>query len=187
MTGGAVASGADPRQVALVLPGRAYSADMPLLYYLRALLGQRGWEVLDVSWGTTPPTTDDAVLAVADEALADVRAPRVLLVGKSLGTRAIPLAADRSLPGIWLTPLVTEPSVRSALSRLRAPALLVGGTADPSWDPAVRGLGHEVLEIDGGTHTLDVPGDVEASVAALSRVVSAAARFLDRSETAKGS
>ena len=41
------------------------------------------------------------------------------------------------------------------LRRRTAPALLVGGTADPSWDGALaRELSDDVLELDGADHGL---------------------------------
>ena len=53
-----------------------------------------------------------------------------MLIAKSLGTNAARLAADRSLPAVWLTPLLSTPWITAALGRATAPMLLVGGTAD---------------------------------------------------------
>ena len=54
----------------------------------------------------------------------------MVLIGKSLGTYAAALAAERGLPAIWLTPLLTSDWVVDGLRRSTAPFLLVGGTAD---------------------------------------------------------
>jgi hypothetical protein len=93
-----------------------------------------------------------------------------LLVAKSLTSRAVTLAGDRGLSGIWLTPL-HEPEIAQGFERLGGPALLVGGTADESWDGELpRRAGHEVLELEGADHALQIPGDPLASVDALRRV-----------------
>jgi hypothetical protein len=103
-----------------------------------------------------------------------------LLIGKSLGTLAATLAAERSLPAVWLTPLSTVPWAVTALERASAPFLLVGGTADTIWDGAVaRRLTPHVLEVDDADHGMYVPGPLTGSVAVLARVVVAVEEFLD--------
>jgi hypothetical protein len=93
-------------------------------------------------------------------------------VTKSISSRAVTIAAERKLPGIWLTPLLHEPEIARGFERLSAPALLVGGTADESWNGELaRRAGHEVLEVEGGDHGLQLPGDPLASAAALPRIV----------------
>ncbi|MDM4721463.1 alpha/beta hydrolase [Micromonospora sp. WMMA1363] len=105
---------------------------------------------------------------------------RPLLIGKSLGTVAAVLAAERSLPAVWLTPLLTLPWVTAALGRATAPFLLVGGTTDGFWDGAsARRLSPHVLEIDQGDHGLYVPGPLTESIAVLGRVVVAVEEFLE--------
>jgi hypothetical protein len=44
-----------------------------------------------------------------------------LLIGKSLGTNAARLAAERDLPAIWLTPVLTAPWIPAAIARATAP------------------------------------------------------------------
>jgi hypothetical protein len=61
----------------------------------------------------------------------------------------------------------------------------VHGTADPACDEmvlrdVVAATGSSVLSIDGGDHTLEVEGDVAASVDALVRLTSAVLAFLRR-------
>ena len=104
-----------------------------------------------------------------------------LLIAKSLGTNAATLAAERSLPAVWLTPILTVPWVAAALGRARAPFLLVGGTADAMWDGALaRRLSPYVLEVEGADHGMYVPGPLTDSVEVLGRVVAAMEEFLDR-------
>jgi pimeloyl-ACP methyl ester carboxylesterase len=103
-----------------------------------------------------------------------------LLIGKSLGTNAASLAADRSLPAVWLTPVLTMPWVAAGLARATAPCLLVGGTADKLWDSALaRRLSAHVLEVEDADHGMYVPGPLTDSIAVLARVVTAVEEFLD--------
>ncbi|WP_369068843.1 alpha/beta hydrolase [Kineococcus terrestris] len=165
-------------RTATVLPGRGYTCDGPLLRDVRRLLRERGWTVRTVRW-TTPPTPRE-LLALAPDLLDGMRARPHLVVAKSLSTRLLPAAVERDLPGIWLTPLLREADVVSAATRSSAPALLVGGSADPYWDGgAARRSGRRVLEVAGADHSVEVPGDAAATARALQAVVAAAAGFLD--------
>jgi hypothetical protein len=169
---------------AVVLPGGSFGPGAGLLMYAGAVAGSRGAAVHRHWWSSDPP--DPAVPAVEDWVRAEVvpvldrLGGRPLLIGKSLGTTAAGLAAERALPAVWLTPLLTLPRVSAALGRAKAPFLLVGGTADPYWDSAAaRRLSPHVLEVGGADHGMSVPGPVAGSVAILGRVVAAMEEFLD--------
>lgn len=175
---------------AVLLPGRAYAVSAPLLARAGEVLAADGWDVRPVHWDAPAPLPGSVAPAVAEgfvvrhlrEATADLppgRSGEVLVVAKSLGTRAASYAASRSWSAAWMTPLLTDPSCRAGIAANRAPQLLVGGTADPYWDRAVAaGLGRaatvEVLEVAGADHGL-VLGDAGATAAALDR----AGRTLD--------
>ncbi|MCI2238581.1 hypothetical protein MO973_32290 [Paenibacillus sp. TRM 82003] len=168
----------DGDRVATVLPGRGYTCDAPLLHHLRLLLHAEGWTVRTVRWGTPP--SPEQLHELAPDLIGAVQAPRHLVVAKSLTTRLLPLAVELDLPGIWLTPLLREPGVRAAATRAGVPTLLVGGSADPCWDSdAATRSGQQVLELPRANHSLEVPGDLDASLQALHTVVVGAARFLD--------
>ncbi|SIR96814.1 alpha/beta hydrolase [Micromonospora avicenniae] len=112
--------------------------------------------------------------------LIDKIGGRPLLIGKSLGTNAAAIAAERSLPAVWLTPLLDLPWVADALDRATAPFLLVGGTADKRWDGDVaRRLTPHTLEVEGADHGMYVPGPLTESITVLSQVVVAVEEFLD--------
>jgi hypothetical protein len=103
-----------------------------------------------------------------------------LLIGKSLGTHAAALAAERELVAVWLTPVLTSEFVVGGLRRSTAPFLLVGGTADKLWDSQLaRELTPYVLEIDDADHGMFVPGRLAASAAVLGQVATAVEDFLD--------
>jgi hypothetical protein len=101
-------------------------------------------------------------------------------VAKSIGTLAAPVVADRGVAAIWLTPLVKLDFVAAAMRRSPAPALLVGGTGDPTWDSAIaRQIGRPVLEIAGADHSLYVPGPLRESARVLGEVATAIETFFD--------
>lgn len=165
-----------------MLPGGRYGPDRPLLTYAADAAAARGAEILAVTWD--PPYDPDAVPIEDAVPWVTARIPpvdgRPLLIGKSLGTNAAAFAADRGLPAVWLTPLLTVAPVVDALRRATAPALLVGGTADRFWDGRLaRELSPHVLEVDGADHGMYVPGRLAGSAAVLGRVVTAVEDFLD--------
>jgi hypothetical protein len=170
-----------PSRVASVFPGRGYTPDRSLLYYCRMLLLDRGWTVREVWWVDGDETDPEAVLVQATRELDEVSAGLHLVVAKSLGTFALPLAVERGLPGVWLTPILTEASIATAVRHLSAPSLLVGGSKDRLWDGRVaRQSAADVLELDGANHSLEFGESVEPSLAALQQVVSRVATFVDR-------
>jgi hypothetical protein len=145
---------------------------------------QRGATVHRYSWSQAFPEPDAPEIEgwVSGEVgpLIDTVGGRPLLIAKSLGTNAAAIAAKRSLPAVWLTPLLTLPWVADALGRATAPFLLVGGTADNTWDGDIaRRLSPHVLEVEGADHGMYVPGPLTESIAVLSRVVVAVDEFLD--------
>jgi hypothetical protein len=72
------------------------------------------------------------------------------------------------------------PWIVDELRRSTAPLLLVGGTADKSWDGDVaRELTPHVVEIPDADHGMLIPGPLQRSAAKLGEVISAVERFLD--------
>jgi hypothetical protein len=173
-------------RAAVLVPGGGYTTDGPLLMYARLAVERRGGHAHRIAW--TPPepwsgahawVADQVAAAVSETATATgVSAP--LVIGKSLGSLAAPLAADRGLAAVWFTPLLTDPPTVAALRRATAPCLLVGGTADGLWDgAAARSVTPHVVEVAGADHGLIVPGGLAGSAAVLGQVITAVERFLD--------
>jgi hypothetical protein len=181
----------DPARAALVIPGGMYGPHAPLLMYASEAARLRAASVHPLMWGRPheprrldplargPWVLTDVVPAL--DRLAEERpgaAP--LLIGKSLGTYASALAADRTLPAVWLTPVLDAEWVVDGLRRSTAPFLLVGGTADPMWKgDLARELTSYVLEVEGADHGMYVPGRLAACAAVLGRVATAVEDFLD--------
>ncbi|MEV0005843.1 alpha/beta hydrolase [Micromonospora sp. NPDC050980] len=164
---------------AVLAPGRGYDTRGPLFVYLAEALRRLGFEVHEVTWRLDELRLDAAPGWVAAQLAPVLDAGADLLVGKSLGSFAAPLAADRGIPAVWLTPLLHDPAVRDPLGRATAPFLLAGGTADPSWDGAVaRRLTPHVVEVADADHSMMTPGPLARSAEALGRVCTAVEEFV---------
>jgi hypothetical protein len=169
---------------AVVIPGGMFGPAAGMLMYVGDVAERRGARVYRHVWSQDPPSGFDAHLEgwVRGEIwqLLDAMDGRPLLIGKSLGTFGAAVAAQRSLPAVWLTPLLSAPWVAAALRQASAPFLLVGGTADNFWDgDLARRLTPHVVEVEGADHGMRVPGPLSESIAVLARVVMAVEEFLD--------
>lgn len=174
-------------RVALLVPGLKYSAERPLLHFAGAVFERHGWITREIKWAEQPPERDGQdfpdwfarsrsfVQAHIGQILERETAPRIALVGKSMGAFAAGLAADRSLPGIWLTPLLRDWRLQADLRRATAPFLLVGSTADPSWDSEVahsfdqpcyeaQDADHSMETVDDPVHSADILRHVTAAM-----------------------
>jgi hypothetical protein len=141
-------------RTAVVLPG-AMLGGMPSAYYAALTLFEDGWRIVQV-WDQWDRSTDrlEWTTARIDAAFAFAGAAD-LVVAKSMTTLAAGWAAERALPAVWLTPVLTDEIVVDGLRRRTAPALLVGGTEDDLWDGRLaRELSDDVLELDGADHGL---------------------------------
>lgn len=169
---------------AVVIPGGSFGPGAGLLMFASLVAQRRGAAVHRHWWSAQPSAAFEPEIEgwVCDELrpLLDSVGGTPLVIGKSLGSNAAMLAAERRLPAVWLTPVLTVPWVVAGLARASAPLLLVGGSADTLWDGAVaRRLSSHVLEIADADHGLCVPGPVIGSIDVLGRVVTAIEAFLD--------
>jgi hypothetical protein len=174
----------------LAIPGRIGGPFTPWLLYPCAAAEARGASIHRLEWTIDRDPAEFSAEQRADWVVEQVR-PRLsglshpLLVGKSLGSHAAILAAELDLPAIWVTPLIVpgqgySERITEALRRATAPCLLIGGTADHSWDGALaRELSPHVFEAEGADHGLSVPGPLANSLAVMGEMVTAVERFLD--------
>lgn len=165
---------------------RDVSAGRPLLWFAREAALAAGRKVLAV-WDTFDGQGDplEWVQERAEGAIRHVGVDRrPVVIAKSLTSLAARLAADRDLPAVWLTPLLSGSSRAEGVivtpSAATAPCLLVGGTADDLWDGGVaRSIeAGEVVEVADADHALQIPDDPLRSIEALGTVTEAEARFL---------
>lgn len=153
----------------VVLPGRQYTPDGPLLFFAAQTALARGWEVRQAWWQRPQRdtrTARDEAAWVGDQldAAVDGYTGRVLVVAKSLGTRAASRAAARGYEAAWLTPLLADPEAAEPLLSYPAPQFVLIGSSDPFLDREVfDALPGERLLVPGD-HVLRVPGDPAAMV-----------------------
>jgi pimeloyl-ACP methyl ester carboxylesterase len=172
---------------AILAPGGSNNADVPLLMYARLAVQRRGGFARPITWefaqGRDFRQQRQRVTSQVDSAIDSITAAAgaaPVIIGKSLGSLAAPLVADRGLSAVWFTPLLTDEPTAAALRRATGPCLVIGGTADQFWDGrAARSLPAEVIEIDGADHNMFLPGRLAASAAALGKVITAVEDFLD--------
>jgi hypothetical protein len=172
---------------AILAPGGNYGADGPLLMYARLAVHRRGGRTRPITWEL--PGNPDAgqqrrqVASQVNTAIDEITAATgtaPVIIGKSLGSLAAPVVADRGLAAVWFTPLLTDEPTVAALRRATGPCLLAGGTADKLWDgQTARSITPHVVEIDGADHGMFLPGQLAASATVLGQVITAVEDFLD--------
>lgn len=191
----------EAQHIAILFPGMGYTCHMPLLYYPTELLLGKGADVLQVEY--TYRRRDDFQSASDEEQtrwfVADVTAAlraalaqraytQVTLIGKSLGTLALGhlLSTEemlREARGVWLTPLLRNERLRAQIKKWAGRSLFVIGTADAHYDANLlseveAATGGESLVVDGADHSVEIEGDILASLRALERVVRAVDEFV---------
>ncbi len=179
--GEAVLHEGDPARCALILPGVRYFSQAPLLWFAREAAQAAGWSVLELSERAPAGEAPfEWMRERAASALDATSAETVAVIGKSLGSAAAPLVAERGIAAVWLTPLLVRPDVVAALASSGAPALLVGSSADPTWSDGERPSGESVsvLEFDGLDHSLQVERDPLTSLDVLRQVTERIGDFL---------
>ncbi len=168
---------------------------MPLLYYASRLLLAPHADVLWVEyayhlvagfrplpgWLDERRLFDDAVAAF-EAAIRQRPYQKVTVIGKSLGTLGMThLMTEKALAGaraVWLTPLLRDERVRTRLGQAPQFSLIVIGTADGSYDPALPGEFEEVplrrvLVVDGADHGLEIGDDMGRSLQVMAQVLDA--------------
>lgn len=181
------------RRLAVLLPGQAYSCQRPLLHYARLSALAAGCDVLCIAYGfeaARRPGPGGEFQMLAEEVRAAIAwagsqggdPPEVLLIAKSIGTavaREILREAGRTP---WRAFLLT-PVERAAALVEEAGATAVIGTADPFFErPGIQAsiAAHPASWhiFRGLDHSLERPGDVPASLAALGSAMELLQAFL---------
>ena len=171
-------------RTAVVLPGRRYGHAQAGLRLTELALEEAGLELVRVEWPAAgmPQDPEETADAVAEIVVPLLDKAPAYVVAKSLGTLAAPLAADRGISGIWLTPLLREPLCADGILRNRAPQLLVGGSEDLAWDAGVATRaaagGATLVELPGADHGFEVRGDAVASAQTLVALTLATLEFV---------
>ncbi len=186
-------------QIALVLAGGGINCQHPTLYYPTLELLSRGADALLIDYSLRPAfstyTQEEVMACVAADTLAASQAmwkerayERVTLIGKSLGTLAMgslleAIPSELQTQAIWLTPLLSHPSLGKRIRQRPVRSLFIIGTADPWYDAdeltaLAQVTGGETLVIPEAGHLLEVPDGPIASLQVMERVVRAIQEFL---------
>jgi hypothetical protein len=188
--------------LALILPGLNYTCDMPLLYYATQVMLEAGADVVQVKYDYTRSRSDSSastlkerfgdlqtdVTQIARVALMQRDYKHLTVIGKSLGTLAIPhfLQADLSLQPqtcVYLTPILNELVPIHDLIQTCPRNLFVIGTSDRYFDPElinqlISPNADNFMIIDGVNHSLEYPQDTFRSLEVLDEVVRRMQNFL---------
>ena len=192
----------DTDHLALILPGLNYTCDMPLLYYGAQIMLEAGADVLQVKYDYTQTHSDRSVSSLTGKfgALQEdaIRIARIALeqrayknltvVGKSLGTLAIPHLLQADLPlrpqtCVYLTPILNELVPIRDLLQTCPRNLFVIGTSDRYFDTElisqlISPQADNFMIIDGVNHSLEFQGDTFHSLEILDEIIRRMQTFL---------
>ncbi len=191
----------DTDHLALLLPGRGYTTQMPLFFYPALSLTGRGADVLRLDVNYIERDDFQAlemneqlrwlfaeVVAAYQAGMAQRAYRQVTVIGKSLGTLAMGhLFTTESLPEhtntVWLTPLVKFDFLRDQIKAFGGRSLFVIGTADSHYDAGAlaeiqQATNGQVVTVDGADHGMNIAGDVVGSIKVVAQVTQAIDDFL---------
>ncbi|MBM7097979.1 alpha/beta hydrolase [Bacillus sp. H-16] len=178
----------DAGRVAIVLPGAAYTAQGPLLYYATSILFRNGFDILHINYeytreelsGLTEEGFTADVRNVIDEVIGGAPYEEIIAVAKSVGTIALSYLMEEErfarVKAIWLTPLIQRDDVYKSLSGSWHPGLCVIGDRDPVFErerfseidrnPRIQGI-----LVKDANHALELEGDVMGSLDVLKNIM----------------
>ena len=181
----------EPRSTRLMimLPGRGYTCEHPVMYYVRAMALTHGYEVLSLQYGfqvaqremsreELPVLRQEIQQAV--QKARERRYDRFCIVGKSLGTPlAVELATSLSPENVSLILLTPVNNAAQHVGHIRTLGII--GTADPFYD--AEAINHTPPSVqwhvfNGLDHALEPQNDWHASLAALLEIISACQSFI---------
>ncbi|HCA71016.1 MAG TPA: hypothetical protein DHW78_06535 [Ruminococcaceae bacterium] len=185
------------QKLAVLFPGTGYGCDRPLLYYARRAAEQEGCDVLPLTYTVSLernpakmtenvqqalPSVLHTVLAAVGTALCRGRYTQIFFFSKSFGTIVAGELAQKlpkqDIRQFFLTPL--EPTLPYMQKHS---CFAASGTADP-WVP--QQVREKILSLPGvrmslfpgANHSLEVPGNVAASVRNLQMLIDSYVAFL---------
>jgi len=187
------------KATAVVFPGADYTCDRPVLYYITELLLARSIATLLVEWNYSKDELYRSAVGIEKQLRArrdaEALAPNLgtfltstrtsFLVGFSAGTHAVLGLLDSGkisteVHTLWLSPSALLDWER-AVSAAPKTSLWIYGTADRNIAPeqCERAPGDKI-PLAGAGHSLEVDGDLRASLRILGTIVDEAAGWLDR-------
>jgi hypothetical protein len=135
------------KNLAIILPGKGYTIQGPLLHYSIGVMLNKEFDVLQVNYQYNNKAYDAFsneeiseaikydVKTVVDNALQDTLYENFYLIGKSLGTIAMSSELRREVfrdaKAVWLTPLLQRDDVFDAMVKSKNRGLCIIGDKDP--------------------------------------------------------
>jgi acetyl esterase/lipase len=178
----------------VILPGRGYTRDYPLLYVLRQMAVALGYDVLSMeySFQADPQATSfdrlgwDGLDAEVDQVLAALPRQdytRICFAGKSLGTPLAVQQAQKHPAPEKLLLLLTPVANAVQMAGEEIATLAVIGTADAVYNAEiieadVRRDNVTWWVFDDLDHSLEAKGDWQASLKALGEIMAICEDFL---------
>lgn len=188
--------------LALILPGLNYTCDMPLLYYSAQVMLAARADVLQVKYNYASSPSEGATSKLTEKygamrgdlsliarlALEHRSYRRLTVIGKSLGTLAIPYMLQAGLSVqpttcIFLTPILKELVPWADIIRQVPNTLFAIGTSDPYYDAGLisefRTLHPDnFLIVEGVNHSMEFEGKPIQSMKVLNTVIDRIQRFV---------
>lgn len=189
------------KNICIMLPGLGYSTERPIFYYATGMCLNDNVDVLHINYNFAKNEhfkklgdvdqeswMYEDVKAVVEEVLKDTDYDQWILLSKSIGT--VPMAMEWTqrnfIPnavGIWLTPLVKVDSVYHAIKETKLPSLCVIGNQDHHFiEEQFSSLKDNDLVrtvvIPMADHSLEVPGDISATINAARIVITSIQEFI---------
>jgi predicted alpha/beta-hydrolase family hydrolase len=186
-----------PKGLLVSFPGDNYGMDGPLLYYPSQILWAQGWDTAAITYGYQSagmPFSPLAIAAVLEECqiavstiMAERPYSRLVLAGKSLGASLVALLCqEMALPertlAIYLTPPL-GPLFNPVFLGSAQPAYMALGTADRFYNAAALSelqnmKSFRLQQVEGADHSMNIPGDLSASMAAVRMVTEGVVEFI---------
>jgi hypothetical protein len=179
-------------KLAILLPGRGYSVEAPLLFYSTGLLFSKGYNVLHINYQydnqefsqLSPEEQTQQIRvdvdSVIDEVLADDRYDEYCLIAKSIGTIGLShlVTQDRfkTSKTVWLTPLLTRDKVFQAMLHSHQECLSIIGDSDPIfqadlYEKLQANKNMSLICIERANHSLEFDHDIFNSIDVLKQVL----------------
>jgi hypothetical protein len=184
--------------LAVTLPGNHYGVDGPLLYLPSKYLRTSGWDTLAITYGFQSGGEEFSTGIIADILLECENAIRVCinerrysiigLVGKSLGALVIAQLCGSMVEldaakVVYLTPPINTPFFGQLFLQTSQVAHIALGTGDRFYsktvlDELLAERDFSLTLIENADHSMDIEGDLEATMEGLKRVVGEVVEFI---------
>jgi Icc-related predicted phosphoesterase len=189
------------KSICIMLPGIGYSTQQPLFHYATNLFAENDVDILHINYNFIKSKqfvklnkTEqeqwmyEDVRIVVSEVLKDTNYEKCYLLSKSIGT--IPMAMEWEKEnfiiqpiGIWLTPLLKENLVFDTLLKTNIPSFCVIGDQDQHYVQERMSLLEKnndisTLVIPNANHSLEVNGDIAATIEAMRVIITRMQDFI---------